>query len=391
MEDATTEDVKKGNKKETRKEVRKEQKDRRSILIILAVAVVAIVAVNTFLISSTGSFLGEKIEEYKEETRPAVLQITKIDLECENCFDIDVHFNGIKSSDTTDVTDETVMTFPSSEAQELIDKYSIDKLPTMIIEGEVSKPNVAPNFDSLIKFDDETVIFNQQEPPYYDVSEKKIIGQVTLTLIEDSTCSECADLLGVLAQLRQQNVAIVNEVIIDYTSPQASSLIQKYNIDKIPSVVISAEIGVYDNVQQQLLSIGTFENDGVYVLRDATPPYLDLSTNEVVGKVNVIYLDDDSCTSCYDVTVHRNILQNLGVFIDSEETNDVNSAEGKRLVEKYGITKVPTVIISSDASVYTALTQIWATVGVVTDDGSYIFTSEDFMAREGGFTDLSQE
>lgn len=360
------------------------------IITVLGIVLVGIVALNAFSSTNMALIMNEKISEFQELNRPAKLKITKIDVgDCINCFDINTHFESIKSSDKTDVIEEKILSFPSPEAQDLINKYSIEKLPTMIIEGEVDKDNVAANFDKLRKVDN-VVIFNQQEPPYYDVSIGRVVGEVTLTLINDQNCQECVDLSSFSAQLKQQGVAIVKENNLDYSSPEGRKLINKYKIDKVPALLLSNDIIFYREIIQPLRNIGTFESDGLYVLRTYNPPYLDLSTNDVLGRVSVTYLDDASCSTCYDVNIQRDILQQYGVFIANETFYDINSDNGQAIINKYNITKVPTIIISPEISVYSSITQVWDKVGTIADDGFYIFTNGEVMEQLGGFIDLSQ-
>jgi len=99
----------------------------------------------------------------------------------------------------------------------------------------------------------------------------------------------------------------------------------------------------------------------------------------VAGLVELTLLNDSSCTKCYDVNVHKTILNRFGITLAAEKTLDVSDDEGKALIEKYGITLVPTMIISQDASAYPLFTPVWATVGSVEDDGVYVFRKPDVM------------
>ena len=49
----------------------------------------------------------------------------------------------------------------------------------------------------------------------------------------------------------------------------------------------------------------------------------------------------------------------FGIFIDEENIVDVKTDEGKELVEKYGITTVPTFFVSDAVADYPDLQQAW--------------------------------
>lgn len=100
-----------------------------------------------------------------------------------------------------------------------------------------------------------------------------------------------------------------------------------------------------------------------------------LPTEEVEEKkgVRLIKLVDEACDLCYDVGLHNQILARFGVEIVEEETIDMNSKEGKELVEKYKITAIPTIILSPEANQSEALMRIWPQVGSIESDGYLVF------------------
>ena len=117
------------------------------------------------------------------------------------------------------------------------------------------------------------------------------------------------------------------------------------------------------------------------------PPYWDIKDNEAKGLVTVTYVTDDSCSDCYNVQVHKTILENYGVFIANKSTVDISSIEGQSLISKYSITKVPTIIVSSDLQYYQAIIKVWTQVGTVEDDGNYIFRNVSLVSAN--YTELN--
>ncbi|MDO8618388.1 MAG: hypothetical protein Q7R49_00420, partial [Candidatus Daviesbacteria bacterium] len=57
----------------------------------------------------------------------------------------------------------------------------------------------------------------------------------------------------------------------------------------------------------------------------------------------------------------------------SQRSVDISSVEGKSLLARYGITKVPTILISPEADQYANLKNVWKNVGTVETDGWYVF------------------
>ena len=65
----------------------------------------------------------------------------------------------------------------------------------------------------------------------------------------------------------------------------------------------------------------------------------------MIEGVEITYVLPDECKSCYAVSIHKHLLARSGLPIVKENYVLISSAEGKELIEKYGITKVPTVIV----------------------------------------------
>jgi hypothetical protein len=119
--------------------------------------------------------------------------------------------------------------------------------------------------------------------------------------------------------------------------------------------------------------------DDIFVFRQLIPPYIEVASGNLRGQFSLVYLTDDSCDECYDVTLHDMALTNLGLKPQSSQTIDVSSSDGQDLVDKYDITLVPTVVMNGDLSEYSSLQQVWPVVGTIADDGAYIFTGMNEM------------
>ncbi len=198
-------------------------------------------------------------------------------------------------------------------------------------------------------------------------------------------CENCYDMENAITFIKSQNVNIIQEKTLSYTDKEAQDIIKENGIQSLPALVITGEtlqdnvINLWDNIGAELV--------GNTVFVAGIPPYYSLGKQKIVGLVQVIRLTDNSCAECYDVENHMQILPRFGIYIDKSLTYDVSSNDGKDLLKKYNITKVPTTILSPDISAYPALTQIWDQVGTVESDGWYVFRATEQM---GIYKDLHQ-
>ncbi len=220
--------------------------------------------------------------------------------------------------------------------------------------------------------------------PIKNSAETERPANLHFTLITND-CENCYDMENLVSFLKQQNINVVLEKTISYNDEEAQRIVTENKIGSLPALVITGE-----TFQSQLThlwqSLSVEPVNDVVVLNDI-PPYYSLEENKVVGVVQVIRLVDNSCSECYDVETHMQILPGFGIHIDEPLLYDVSSTEGQELIQKYSITKVPTIILSPDASVYDSLNQVWTQVGTVEKDGWYIFRSVEQM---GVYKDLNQ-
>ena len=99
----------------------------------------------------------------------------------------------------------------------------------------------------------------------------------------------------------------------------------------------------------------------------------------------MVYLTKDNCSVCYDVSVNKNILLRFGLNLNKENTYDINSPEGKQLVQKYNIKKVPIIILSPDAKYYPSLEKAWKSVGTIENDGLFVMRNPEVIGNYWDF------
>lgn len=352
-----------------------------SIFLALIIILGIILAINLALTFSLNKNIAEKTEAAKENSKPAKIEFTVIkNSKCSDCYDISAVSDHLKGSGI-EVIKESSIELDSSEGRSLASKYGIERVPAVILTGEIEKAAI----EGLQKRGD-ALVFSQPQPPYTEAPTGKIVGRVKLITLKDSSCKDCSNLMLLITGIKNSGIRIVDEKTIDVSSDDGKTLSKKYDIGFVPTIILSGDAGHYSLISQAWSNIGTKEDDGSYVMRVATPPYINLTTGKLRGMVNAVYLDDKSCAQCYNVTVHSKILgeKGMGVKFVNEETIDAGSSKGKGLIAKYNITKVPTIILSGEISAYPSsagLIQFFS----IEKDGYYVFRS---LEAVGAYKDL---
>ncbi len=342
------------------------------LLVVGAVVLLVLVGLNAFMASNLKSNFEKMLAEYKEKARPADISIIKITYPCDKCFSAEDAASKIRNLDVSIVT-EKEMPYDAKEAEALISKYNIKKLPSVVVTGEIEKDNVKKSWKRFGEIREDAFVFTKQKAPYYDVQAGKIKGFVEVTVIGDKECEQCIDLSQLTDAFKEAGVVIEKEASLDFSDSEASSLIEKYEIKKIPALIVSSDIREYDSIKDVWDVMDVQEKDGYYVLHTKNPPYRDTQTGEIKGIVTLIELSDKNCSECYNVTVHENVLRRFGMALGKIEKYDISDSKGKEIIEKYNITKVPTILLSPEASEYERFVPVWRRVGTIEDDGWLVF------------------
>ncbi len=349
-----------------------------NIFLILIIGLLIISVINVFSVFIAGNVLNVKAEKIKEANKPAEIRFLTIRTDdCPACFDISDIAENVKSKNVKILEEET-LDYNDERARQLISEYGINKLPSLLIFGETDKISLS-GFDNI----NDALVFTDLKPLYVDIG-GEIIGQVELINIIDSSCDKCISLSSITDTLGQAGVKVTDYKNIEYNSTEGKELISKFGIKKVPALLISEDIEHYDIIQQ-LAQIAE-KKQGYYALHSTFPPYRDLITNKIEGLVNLIILEDSSCSECYDVSINKQILQGLGVFVNKEDKYDINSAQGKQLISKYSIEKAPIIILSPEAEVYDAFVNAWEQVGSVENDGWYVMRKPEFIGTSKSLT-----
>lgn len=350
------------------------------VINILGILIVLLFVVNLFFLNSFGSSLKNKIVKAEEDGRPAMLELIIIEADCEGCFDINKVVESIESGNVN-ITKKEILNQKTSFplVWPLIDQYKITKLPTVIVKGELDKSGL----NKTLVISDGALVFNQQSPPYYDVTSRSIKGYVSATIIDAENCPNCTKVEPLLYELKKSGVNIKN--IINLNEKNSKDLIQRYSIKTLPTLILSNDALEYAAIKQSWQSIGTIEKDGNLITRDLPAPYKNLETGKIDGLVGVTYLIDSSCKTCYDVQAHKRIINGYGLVVSGEKTLDVSTPEGLAFAQNYNVTLVPTVVLSNDAKIYSSFYRVFMQVGEESKD-SLVFKSVELM---GIYKDLT--
>lgn len=350
--------------------------------IFLGVALVATVAGALFA-TKTLSGIEKNIAVAKEAARPANVKLTKVTApSCQDCFNIEDAVNTFKKQNVA-VGEEKTVIYESQEGQSLIKNLGIKRVPTYIVTGEAKKNNLEGFVKANGEIKNDTFVFTKVTPVFIDPDTKREMGKVTATILTDPSCTQCIDPKLTVEAYKKAGIKITDQKTIVWNSSEGQQIINQYKITKIPTFLLSSDVDFYDAVKANWTRIGTVEQDKTYVARNLFLPYRDFEKGQVVGLVDIVYLTDSTCSDCYkpEVTQKSILTQGFGVGIASERIVDVGSSEGQNLVSKYKITKVPTVLLSSDADQYASLKNVWKSVGTVEKDGWYVFREMERMGN----------
>ncbi len=189
--------------------------------------------------------------------------------------------------------------------------------------------------------------------------------EIKITLIT-ADCADCFDLAPVYDQaIASAEFDVTDHATLAATDAHAQKLIKDNDITKLPAIVVEGET---EKIQLE----GFVESKDALVLV-APAPYFDITTGSTRGLVTLQHvLAPATCTTCANLTAIGEQLKQFGVAIVSETKFTPESEDGKRLIQAYGITKLPAVILSEGAKEYDMIVQTWKQVGDVAPDGSYV-------------------
>jgi len=359
---------------------KKRAMDKETKIIISIGAVLVLLALyNAAQLFSFGSVFEEKKEAQAVASQlPKLSIITLTANDCKSCAPIGPVLSTLVSSGVN-VTESSTLDYVDDKSTDIILKYGIQKLPALVVTGELDKSSsLLRKLNELgsrtTSDSNDFYIITTGQPPYIDTKTGDVSGLITLTLLTKKDCAECSSVQPLVEQIKQSSVRIKEEKELDVSSTEGIALAKKYLIEEVPTLVMSSDFGEYTELAASWNQVGTVEQDGSFVLRRLTAPYYSMKESRVVGLIAATVLRNSKCTECYNAfDFHRPILKNMGIIPSEESEVDYNTDAGKKLAEKYNITKLPALILEGDTAAYPPLIQIWSQVGSVEKDGAHVF------------------
>ncbi|MBR9700670.1 hypothetical protein GOV11_02290 [Candidatus Woesearchaeota archaeon] len=215
--------------------------------------------------------------------------------------------------------------------------------------------------------------------------EPEVLPEVRTLVLESSDCPECYDVRAYADLLKNQiNILLEDGPDGIFETKILPALVFNQSIEEYPEMLTDWELWGSIKTIDEGLYAGKW-----YVLPTFNPPFWDVKEQRMRGDVVITLLDMKECKECYDVDIHRQNIENQYLSIKEEHKVDISSPEGKELLEKYGITAVPTIIIGPEAEVYPGFEERWSVVGTKEDDGSFIL--RDMQRIQLTYYDLLQE
>ncbi|MBI1972402.1 hypothetical protein HYS50_00160 [Candidatus Woesearchaeota archaeon] len=218
---------------------------------------------------------------------------------------------------------------------------------------------------------------------YTKVAEAEVIAQeimrpavIQVIKLTTNECEDCFDIEKAVTAVKNQNVNITEETLLDGGSQEAQELVKKYNIAKLPTLVIQGEL----NKSESLMKF--YENNGVVIDANTSiytniqPPYYDVQQGKVIGHVVVLNIIDASCKQCISLEQVENALTKAGVRVVKTAPYEYDSNEGQELIAEYGVTRIPAMLIAQEIDVYEVIKKDIQTLAGNAKNGFYAIHSQ---------------
>lgn len=348
---------------------------KKTALLGLALGLALIIALAVYFYS-----LGPIVPGQAVKKNPAVqvqISASKINLielsvrDCNQCVSFELFKKQLH--DLNKEFDFKKVYFDSNEGKDLIKKYSIEFVPTIILKN--APKNLFGNWNNVGSIEEDgSLVFRAKIPAYWDLKRKRFVGLVNLTEITDSSCEKCFD----PRQSREMNLLLSNIKVKGVNEVEAGSvngkkIIEKYHLSFAPALIFSGGLRDY-NFFKQFAPLGSIESDGSFVVRTKYPPYKDLDSNTVKGLLSITVIDPTQCWACRDAKDMLAFLNSkLGLRFSSVNVIDANTPSAKDLSEQYSIQYAPAALITGNINLYPGMQEAFPKIGRVFKNGVYAF------------------
>lgn len=264
-------------------------KDKKFLALITSFAAIITIAgvINLYFFLKKH----DRLSSLLSRALPAKINIIKItDKTCADCFDLEKIINQIHRTNVK-IRSEKTLDRQDVEAQKIILQYNISRLPVFLATGDLDKDNGLISFWKIFgarRDNGKTFLLTKVFPLYVEATGGQIRGRFTLTYLTDVSCDECYDVTRHEVALSNLGLPVraENSEALDVETAEGKELIKKYKIKYVPTVILQGDLVVYDALTQVWKNVGTIEDDGVYVFREAGEKimgaYKNLKTGEVI-------------------------------------------------------------------------------------------------------------
>lgn len=225
------------------------------------------------------------------KARPAKINIIKITSKnCSDCFDLEKIINQLRKTNVK-IKNEKILDRQDTETQKIISQYNISRLPVFLVTGDLDKNNELISFWKIFgerRDDGKTFLLTKVFPPYVEATSGEVRGRFSLIYLTDVSCDECYDVIKHEIALSNLGLPVraENSEALDIETAEGKELIKKYKIKHVPTIILQGDLVVYDALTQVWKNVGTIEDDGAYVFREAGEKimgkYKSLKTGEVI-------------------------------------------------------------------------------------------------------------
>ena len=205
-------------------------------------------------------------------------------------------------------------------------------------------------------------------------------ANVSVIKIVTPDCQDCFSVDLAVDAFKRQNVKVEEEKTLVFGSPEADASVKQLSIKRIPTYIVSGEVNK-SNLEGFVKNNGEITND-TFVFTKVTPVFIDTESKQEIGKVIATILTDPSCTQCVDPKLTLEGFKKSGVKIIDEREVVWNSFDGRKIIDQFKITKLPTFILSPEIDFYDNVKAGWSNIGTIERDKTYVARNLFFPYRD---------
>jgi hypothetical protein len=173
--------------------------------------------------------------------------------------------------------------------------------------------------------------------------------KIPLEIIEITAddCKSCFDVQGFADSLIKSNIKVKSRESFEHDSEKGKELINKYDLEKIPAlIIISNKLNEIEGLNE------IFSIEGKKAIFDKAVPYMDLNSGTVKGLVNLKEVYDSNCKDCSSMSPIKDQFEKIGIKVESYEIIDSSSIEGEKLINENDLTFLPSLLVTKDIAEY---------------------------------------